>query len=90
MTNEQNKVNKLLVKVKFNAYKLKESGSLPLFLFEDIAYLGIDSSIELVRCYMTLCEMYLRIKGFYFKYPELNEVYKAEVKKFLEERGFTR
>lgn len=87
MTKEEKVVNKLLCRLKINAYKLKESGSLPLFLYLDICRLGIDTDIALVRDYMDLTEKYLRIKGFYFKYPEIQEVYKEEVRLYLKERS---
>lgn len=86
--NERRKVNKLINKVKFNAYKLKECGSLPHFYFALICKLSANDSLEKVRCYMALAENLMRVKGFYFKYPEIQKELEVDSLKFLKERGY--
>lgn len=87
MTKEERKVNKLLIKVKYNAYKLKESGQLPTFLFTKVVQLGVNTPMDQVRVYMSLCDLYMRRNGFYKQYPEYNKIYEDEIKEFLKERG---
>ena len=86
-TKEKRKVNKLLSRVKINSYKLKESGSLPLFLYKRICNLGADSSLDEVQVYITLAERYLRVSGYYFKFPEEQKHVEEEVNNYLRERG---
>ena len=86
--NERRKVNKLINKVKFNAYKLKECGSLPHFYFALVCKLSANDSLEKVRCYMLLADNLMRVKGFYFKYPEVQVELEKEAKEFLKERRF--
>jgi len=87
MNQEERKVNKLLVKVKYKAYELKDGGQLPSFLFKKIALLGVDTPLELVKEYITLTDKYLRVKGFYKRFPEYESIYEEEVNKYLKERG---
>lgn len=87
MTQEERKVNKLLNKVKYNSLKLKDGGQLPSFLFKKICLLGIDSSFEEVRFYMDLSNKYLRVQGFYKRYPEYEKIYEDEVNALIKERS---
>ena len=63
-------VKRLISKVKFNAYKLKEGGQIPPSLFLEICSLDDLSSIEDVRCLMWCCDHLTRIKGYYFRFHE--------------------
>lgn len=64
------KAKRLLSKVKYNAYKLKEGGQIPSSLFKAICNLDDKSDEEEVKFLMDLTYSSTRIKGFYFKFPE--------------------
>lgn len=80
-------MNKKIVKLKFSAYKLRDGGQIPSFIFEEICKLGFDTSIDVFKFWMEMSEHYLRIKGYYFKYPEIQETIKNDIKKLMKERG---
>ena len=61
---------KLLNNLKMNSIKLKENGQIPKCLYDEILYLNFNSDINYVKYLMELSEHFMRIKGYYFKYPE--------------------
>lgn len=84
----KHKVNKQLVKLKFNAYKLKESGCIPTFLFKKISVLGVDSPLDQVNFLKDLTYKYLRIKDYYFRFPADCKLVEDEINKIYKERGY--
>lgn len=83
----QKKINNQLVKLKFNAYKLKESGCISTFLFKKICSLGVDTTLEQVIFVKDLTYKCMRLNGFYHRFPEESKAIDDEIKKQFEERG---
>lgn len=63
---EQRKLN--LVKNK--AYLLKENGQIPISLYRAILGLNYESNVESVSKLCELTEHFIRVKGYYFRFPE--------------------
>jgi hypothetical protein len=63
---------RLMSNLKMNSIRLKESGQIPKSLYDEILYLNFSSDIEYVKFLMELSEHFMRIKGYYFKYPDLD------------------
>lgn len=72
--------NKKISRIKFNAYKLYNNRQIPKYLFDCIIRIGSDISIEELKFYMELCEHYMRIKGYYGKYAEVDLQAEKEIK----------
>lgn len=66
--------------VKTNAIKLKENGQIPFCLYESILRLNFESSITSVEKLKSLSEKYMRIKGYYFRFPEYSYQCERELK----------
>ena len=78
------KEKKFLNKVKMSAFKLKAEGQIPICLYNAIIDLNYDSDIDRVKSLMEMSDKYMRIKGFYFKYPD----YDVSCKNELRMKGF--
>lgn len=78
------KIQRLLNKVKYNAYLLKEGGQIPPFLFKKICLLDDSSSEEDIRVLMECTTHYTRLKGYYFRY-HFSDIEK-EINEFIETR----
>lgn len=82
------KIQRLLSKVKFNAFKLKEGGQIPPSLFLEICSLDQNSTEEDVRLLMELTQHLTRIKGYYFRFAEVQ--LGIDIKKMIKELKETR
>ena len=65
------KIQRLLSKLKFTAFKLKEGGQIPPSLFLEICSLDQNSNEEDVSVLMEITEHLTRIKGYYFRFAEV-------------------
>lgn len=65
------KVQRLLSKVKYTAFKLKEGGQIPPSLFLEICSLDQNSKEEDIQVLMEITEHLTRIKGYYFRFAEM-------------------
>lgn len=74
--------------IKFNSIKLRGDFQIPLFLCKCINDLTDSSPVDYVSYLISLTECYMRVKGFYKKYPKFDNLYSRKIKKDLEERGF--
>lgn len=82
MKNKKQKANKTkIAQVKYQALKLREKKQIPYYLTKLITDLTGDESAEYVIWLVNMSEHYLRIKGYYKKYPEAE----AECEKQLKE-----
>lgn len=66
--------------LKYNALKLRKTWQLPYKLVYFITSLDKDSSLEWIHYLTMQSEHYLRVKGYYKKYPDIE----AEVNKIIE------
>lgn len=82
------KDKKLLIKIKKHSLELYTKNQLPRCLVAMIQKLDDQSSIELVKFLMEQCEIYLRVVGFYKKYPLENQKVDIELNLQLKEKGF--
>lgn len=79
---------KSLSAIKFRNIELRGNYQLPLFLSKCISNLTKDSKNEYVSYLMDLCEEYLRVKGYYKKYPAKDSEYSKLIEKDLKERSY--
>lgn len=77
------KVQRLLSKLKFTAFRLKEGGQIPPSLFLEICSLDQNSKQEDVEVLMEITEHLTRIKGYYFKFHEVQ--LGIDIKKMIKE-----
>ena len=71
--------NLQLAKLKSSAMKLRANYQLPYILWVMIRELSIDSSVAYINSLKSDTEHYLRIKGYYKKYPSLEKVINDEL-----------
>lgn len=74
------KEKKLLNRVKIKSLELRDNGQIPICLYNAIIDLNYESSVDSVKSLMELCDKYMRIKGFYFKYPDYDRSCKNELR----------
>lgn len=67
--------------LKFNAYKLHGKHQLPTALFVRIQKLNAKSSVEYIRVLSQMSEHYLRVEGYYKKYPDVHKMTNDEIEK---------
>ena len=77
------RVQRLLSKLKYTAFKLKEGGQIPPSLFLEICSFDQNSKEEDVRVLMEITEHLTRIKGYYFRFAE--EQLGIDIKKMIKE-----
>lgn len=68
-----------LAMLKYQAIKLRANYQLPYKLVYYISQLTKDSPVELVRYLAYQSEHMLRVKGYYHKYPKVEEMYDKDV-----------
>lgn len=71
--------NLLLAKLKSSAMKLRANYQIPYVLWDLIRDLSVDSSVAYVNSLKSDTEHYLRIKGYYKKYPSLEKAVNDEL-----------
>lgn len=77
------KISLLLARVKKNTITLRSSYQLPLYLTKLILDLNVHSDEVYIKDLMNLSTLYLRVKNFYKKFPQFEEVYKKEITEFI-------
>lgn len=82
------KIQRLLSKLKYTAFKLKEGGQIPPSLFLEICSLDQNSKEEDIRVLMEITEHLTRIKGYYFRFHEME--LGIDIKKMIKEFKETR
>lgn len=82
------KMSKSLAIIKYNNVKLRGGYQLPLFLSSCIDKLTKEDKEDYVSFLLSQCELYMRVKGFYKKYPSLDREYSELIKKELKERSY--
>ena len=83
---ENKKINKLIVKLKTSAYQLRANYSIPIRLVYYINKVDENTEEKDIRYLMSLCELYLRVKGFYQKYRQFEELYDDEIETLLKDK----
>ena len=73
------KSNLQLAKLKNSAMKLRADYQIPYILWDMIRELSIDSSVAYINSLKSDTEHYLRIKGYYKKYPSLEKAVNDEL-----------
>lgn len=74
-------VNRKIALLKKNCMRLRANYQLPNELCVEIIRLGYNDNVKYVKHLMDLCEHYLRVAGYYKKYPQLH----AETNKIISE-----
>lgn len=89
MKNKKKKSNNIvqLSYLKYNALKLRNNYQIPYKLCYEITKLDKDSSKEVILYLSQCAEHYLRIKGYYKKYPALEEQVNTIISEELEKLG---
>lgn len=77
-----------LARVKTKTLELNALGQLPYELVRRIVNLSNEDSKEKVAYYMELVQHYLRVRGYYKKYPEASKTANGDIKKLCLERGY--
>lgn len=84
------KNNKALIWIlKNKALELRKNYQLPFHLTKLIYSLKGDEKVSYVVVLKELTEQWLRIKGFYKRYPQTEELAEKSIKSTLESLGFT-
>lgn len=79
MKKSHNRKGFLLGNVKNKALLLRKNYQIPYKLCYYIQHLTIESSDDLIKYLMSLCEHCLRIKGYYKKYPDIESSVNNEI-----------
>ena len=72
-------------KVKSNALKLRVNYQLPLSLVKFIYNINDLTSENEILFLKEMCEHYLRIKGYYNRYSDIDKQYSEEITKLYQE-----
>lgn len=78
---------RLLNKLKITAFDLYKKGQLPHYLFIEICRFGIDTPKVVIDKFKYLTERYLRIEGYYKRFPEENKRAEDEIILYLKDKG---
>lgn len=81
------KESKLLIKVQKSSLTLYTKGQLPKSLVQRIQKLSDKSDERIISFYSECCEHYLRVVGYYKKYPEESQRVEIEMTLKLREKG---
>lgn len=66
--------------LKYNAIKLRAQHQLPFMLCYYITQLNENSDVSWIEYLMALSEHMLRVKGYYIRYPEIEQQFDEEIK----------
>ena len=83
-----NKKKRMISTIKTNSIKLLINHQLPKQLVVYINKLDDDSSLKEIEFLKTLSEHYMRLKGYYKKYPVVHDEYNKEIRKVYENSQF--
>lgn len=81
------KESKLLIRVQKTSLTLYTKGQLPKGLVARIQKLTNKSDNRLIEFYSECCEHYLRVVGYYRKYPKESQRVEIEIAFRLKEKG---
>lgn len=81
------KEKKMLLRIKKSSLELYTKNQLPRCLVSMVQKLDDRSSIDLITFLSEQCEIYLRVVGFYKKYPLENQKVDNEVHLRMKEKG---
>lgn len=72
-----------LARIKFNALELRKRRQLPFYLVYLINNLTGNENPSYIAVLIQYCELYCRVRGFYKKYPDKENLYTEEIKQNL-------
>lgn len=72
--------------IKKNTITLRAQYQIPRYLAKLILDIDKNTSIEYISDLILLTNMYMRVKGFYKKFPQFEEIYKQEIVEYFKKK----